>query len=67
MQAFCEYCGAEYNPKRLELGYRICLECGEAESKKEADRRKSQVAPLYNKGGYQYITSVDQAKDIGRK
>lgn len=28
---------------------------------------KTRVAPLYNKGALQLITSIDQAKDIGRK
>lgn len=28
MTAFCIKCGDDYNPKRLELGYRTCLACG---------------------------------------
>lgn len=32
----------------------------------EAERRKLCCAPAYNKGAYQYISSEEQAKDIGR-
>lgn len=26
--AFCIKCGEDYNPARLALGYRTCLDCG---------------------------------------
>lgn len=29
--------------------------------------RKKRVAPLYNKGGYQYLTDETDPKDLGRK
>lgn len=68
MTALCRCCGEEILPaKRAALGIDTCLECGEIEAQAEAERRKSQVAPLYNKGAYQYITSPGQAKDFGRK
>ena len=28
MNPICIECGEEYNPKRAELGYRTCLDCG---------------------------------------
>lgn len=33
---------------------------------KEIERKKLCTAPAYNKGGYQYISSEEQAKYIGR-
>ena len=33
---------------------------------KEIERKKLCTAPAYNKGGYQYISSEEQAKHIGR-
>ena len=38
----------------------------EAAARAEADRRKSCVAPAYNKGAYQPVWTTEQAKDIGR-
>lgn len=29
MKPICELCGEQFNIKRKELGYDICLECGE--------------------------------------
>ena len=60
-------CGNLIAEGRIALGYDTCLECGEQAAQAEADRRKTQVAPLYNKGAVQYITSLEQVKDLGRK
>lgn len=35
-------------------------------AQEEIERKKLCTAPLYNKGGYQYVTSEEMAKDIGR-
>lgn len=32
----------------------------------EAERKAKQVAPIYNKGAYQYISNRENAKDIGK-
>ncbi len=64
--ATCE-CGNKFSDKRFALGYRTCLECGEEEAKELSEQRKEQVAPAYNKGAYQYITSLGMARDLGRK
>lgn len=60
-------CGNSIHPKRLELGYFTCLLCGEKEAQKEATRKARSAAPAYNKGAYQYVTSKQMAKDVGRK
>lgn len=39
----------------------------EEEARKEVEAKKKRVAPLFNKGGYQYITDGTDLKDIGRK
>lgn len=36
-------------------------------AQEEIERKKLQVAPLYNKGAYQYITSTELLHDIGKK
>ena len=58
-------CGNHISPARRELGYRLCLPCGEASAKSIAHARKKQVGITYNKGGYQYITEND-LKTLGR-
>lgn len=60
-------CGESINPKRVELGYTTCLNCGERDALKESKRKSRSIAPAYNKGTYQYVTSKAMAKDVGKK
>tara|TARA_B100001094_G_scaffold253497_1_gene251916 strand:- start:453 stop:713 length:261 start_codon:yes stop_codon:yes gene_type:complete len=62
----CFDCGEEFNPKRRALGYEHCLECGEQYAQETAEHRKKCTAPLYNKGAYQYVGSVQDARWAGR-
>ena len=39
----------------------------EEAAQQEIDRKRGQVAPAFNKGAYQYITSRDQVKDVYKK
>lgn len=39
----------------------------EAAARVEIERKKTMVAPLYNKGPYQMITSAEQCLTMGRK
>ena len=64
--AVCSDCGEVYSNRRREIGYSTCLDCGAAEASREAFAKSRQVAPAYNKGAYQYITSKKIAKTIGR-
>ncbi len=64
---FCYLCGCSFPFERYKLGYKTCTECGEAAARKEAERRKSCVAPVYNKGAYQYVGDVQAARDAGKK
>ena len=66
MQAVCIDCGEHFNPKRLELGYRTCLKCGDAPATAEKKRKAKCTAPAYNKGAYQYVGTVQAAKGLGR-
>lgn len=60
----CDECGEEFSDKRGKLGYTTCLECGDKEANKEKNRKKKCIAPAYNKGAYQYITSKECVKNI---
>ena len=62
----CFDCGKEFSPKRKALGYKHCLQCGDNYASKEAARKSKCVAPAFNKGAYQYIGSLEQAKCVGR-
>ena len=64
--ATCISCGSDYPEKRKLLGYDICIVCGDEFAQKEAIRKSKCVAPLFNKGAYQYIGNVKEAKSIGR-
>ena len=37
----CIECGEEFNPKRKELGYNVCLGCGELMRRKRLHTRRS--------------------------
>ena len=66
MKPLCNDCLVEFSPKRYELGYRTCLDCGATRAVKDFNRNARCTAPAYNKGGYMYISSVNMAKDVGR-
>ena len=66
MKAICVECWAEYPVRRKELGYNTCLECVEANARREKAHKAKCTAPAFNKGAYQYIGSVQVAKSIGR-
>ena len=65
-KAICVKCHVSFNPRRLELGYRTCLDCGGQAAAKEKARKAKCSAPAYNKGAYQYVGTVQAAKGVGR-
>ena len=66
MEPICVDCSTAFNPKRLELGYRTCLDCGSTRAIKEMKRKAKCTAPAYNKGAYQYVGTVQAARGVGR-
>ena len=62
----CVRCEEEVCPRRSALGYKTCLDCGATDANRESRQKARRVAPAFNKGAYQYITSHNMAKDIGR-
>tara|TARA_B100001989_G_scaffold251933_2_gene232449 strand:- start:845 stop:1042 length:198 start_codon:yes stop_codon:yes gene_type:complete len=62
----CKICSKNFPLKRKELGYEICIECGDKEAIKEYKRKSKCIAPLFNKGAYQYIGNIEEAKFLGR-
>ena len=63
--AICVECGASYSPKRLELGYRTCLDCGSVHAQREAQRKAKCCAPAYNKG-LSVCSDEEQRLGVGR-
>jgi hypothetical protein len=60
----CLFCGAMICRGRWELGYRSCMECGEAQA---VDERASWcVAPMH-KSNYMLITNPDDLLGINNK
>jgi hypothetical protein len=66
MMALCKICNETFPDKRYYLGYLICINCGDKEASKEAIRKSKCIAPLFNKGAYQYIGNINDVKSIGR-
>ena len=62
--AICIECGENYNQKRADLGYTICLECGQQQATQQTNARNKQVTIAYNKGPYMLITNKEQVKGI---
>ena len=61
----CKKCGNLVSPARVKLVGKLCLECGDEVANRLTEQRKQQCAPIFNKGGYQYITEMD-LKDLGK-
>jgi hypothetical protein len=55
----------EIDPRRVALGYTLCLTCGEAAAEQEITLKKGRVAIAYDKGGYQYITEDTNLEELG--
>ncbi len=62
----CSECGEEFNIKRAKLGYSTCLDCGDAEAGRIARFRTRCSAPAFNKGAYQPVMTLDDARWAGR-
>lgn len=58
----CAKCGDNIDLRRVGLGYRLCLICGEAEARK----RKHTIAPMH-KSNYVLITDTELLKGINNK
>ena len=50
----CRECGDDIEPERNNLGYRLCLLCGEEAARHE--RSSWTVIQEYTKGAYQLVT-----------
>jgi len=50
----CTECGDDIDPRRVSLGYRLCLWCGEEAATSE--RKGWTVVQEYGKGGYMFVT-----------
>ena len=59
---FCIKCGDDVNPKRVALGYKTCLSCGETLAK----QYKHCIVPLH-KSNYQPVTDLSLLKGINSK
>tara|TARA_B000000557_G_scaffold182817_1_gene149398 strand:- start:772 stop:975 length:204 start_codon:yes stop_codon:yes gene_type:complete len=62
----CIDCGEFFDIRRKNLGYRLCLECGDKKAKKDIEHKSKCSAPLFNKGAYQYVSNKESARWIGR-
>lgn len=60
--AFCSSCGDDFPDARLNLGYRTCLECGDA----VARTVRHLAAPL-NKSNYVVISNLNDLKQLNPK
>lgn len=58
----CRECGDDIDPRRVAIGYRLCLWCGEDAAKTE--RKSWTVVQEYSKGGYMFITPTAAATTL---
>jgi ribosomal protein L37AE/L43A len=58
----CPQCGGNVDHRRVKLGYRLCLWCGEEAAKQV----KHTVAPMH-KSNYMLFTNPDDLKGINNK
>lgn len=60
----CRTCGDDIDPRRVALGYRVCLLCGEDAAR--AERTSWCIAPLH-KSNYMLLTNKEDLKGINNK
>lgn len=60
----CVVCGDDVDPRRLALGYKVCLFCGEDIAR--AERKSWCVAPMH-KSNYMLITNLDDLAGLNNK
>lgn len=60
----CPQCGDDIDPRRVALGRRLCLPCGEEHARQE--RQSWTIAPLH-KSNYMLLTSKEDLKGINNK
>lgn len=65
--ADCIKCGDDYPDERAELGYDLCLKCGEALARLQIIYKSRCVAQHYNKGGYMYLTPGMDLMSLNKK
>lgn len=58
----CVVCGGYIAHDRYKLGYKTCLQCGEA----AAREKRHTIAPI-NKSNYMYISDLTQLKQLNPK
>jgi hypothetical protein len=51
----CECCGDDVSSERWQLGYRVCMSCGEMQAQEA--RSSWTVIQEYGKGCYQFVTA----------
>jgi hypothetical protein len=61
---FCRHCGDTVSEARWELGYRLCLFCGEDAARTE--RAGWTVAPMH-KSNYVLLTKREDLKGLNNK
>jgi hypothetical protein len=62
MKGVCLLCGDTFKWARFQLGYKLCLDCGDD----AAHKVKHTIAPL-NKSNYMYISNLETLKQLNPK
>lgn len=60
----CKDCGAEFSQRRAQLGYRLCLSCGE---KAAVSARASWCVAPVSKSNYVLITNPSELRGLNPK
>lgn len=60
--ASCTSCGEQFSNRRLDLGYRTCLECGD-----DVARTVRFLAAPLNKSNYVLISDLNDLKGLNPK
>jgi len=60
----CVNCDDDIDPRRVALGYRVCLMCGEEAAREE--RRSWTIVPMH-KSNYVLLTNKEDLKGVNSK
>jgi hypothetical protein len=64
IKSYCRSCGQPYDPRRKQLGYNFCLDCGDTYATQQ--RAGWTIAPIAHKQGATLVTNPNDLKGLNK-
>ena len=64
IKVHCHSCSQPYDPRRKQLGYNFCLDCGDFKAREV--RAGWTIAPIAHKQGETLVTNLEDLKGLNK-